>query len=116
MKVTSKICMTKDIGVNGNLFGGNMLAWMDEAAAIYARFITQEPRVVTVKFGEIVFLKPVKCNDMVDFYCDSEVIGNTSISFDIRACVSGRRVFETSCVFVAVDEEGKKKLIDKSRI
>jgi len=34
--VTTKICMTLDIGVNNSLFGGNMMSLLDEAAAAYA--------------------------------------------------------------------------------
>lgn len=114
MRVTSKICMTKDIGVEGNLFGGNMLAWMDEAAAIYARTITGEPRIVTKQFGEIVFLRPVKVGDMVVFHCDSEEFGKTSVKFYISAIVNDLVVFNTTAVFVAIDENGKKKEIFKS--
>ena len=31
--IQKKVCMTKDIGVNNNLFGGYLLQWIDEAAA-----------------------------------------------------------------------------------
>ena len=104
--------MTKDVGMNGNLFGGFMLAWVDEAAAIFAHKRTREPRMVTMKFGEMIFKKPVKVGDIIDFDCDHEEIKETSISFIIAAIVNGITVFETDCVFVAVDENGKKKHIE----
>jgi acyl-CoA hydrolase len=34
--VTTKICMALDIGVHGNMFGGNMMAFLDEVAGAYA--------------------------------------------------------------------------------
>lgn len=114
MRVMSKICMTKDIGVEGNLFGGNMLAWMDEAAAIYARQVTSQPRMVTKSFGEIIFLKPVKVGEIVEFHCGCEEFGKTSVKFDIAAWVNGYTVFSTTAVFVAIDENGKKKEIFRS--
>jgi acyl-CoA thioesterase YciA len=112
-KVTSKLCMIKDLGCNGNLFGGNMLAWIDEAAAIYDLQKTCENRVVTVKFNEISFTKPVREGDIVDFYCTNAAIKESSITFEIYGVVCGQRVFATTCVFVAVDEHGNKKKIEK---
>lgn len=113
MRIMSKICMTKDIGVEGNLFGGNMLAWMDEAAAIYARGIAHEPRMVTKSFSEIVFLKPVKVGDIVEFHCGSEEFGKTSVKFDVCAFANNIIIFTTTAVFVAIDENGQKKEIKK---
>lgn len=111
MRVVSKICMTKDIGVEGNLFGGNMLAWMDEAAAIYARQVAHESRMVTKQFGEITFLRPVKVGEVVEFHCGCEEFGKTSVKFDVAAWVNDKVVFTTTAVFVAVDSDGNKKVI-----
>lgn len=112
-KVTSNICKTKDIGTYGNLFGGVMLAWVDEAAGIYAMKKTGEKRMVTLRFGEVLFRKPVKVGDIVEFYCGDEKVGNSSFSFDIKAVVDGNDVFSTDCTFVAVDAKGKPKTIGK---
>jgi acyl-CoA thioesterase YciA len=111
MKVTSKICMTKDVGTNGNLFGGNMLAWMDEAAAIFAQQITGK-KVVSVRFAEIIFKKPVSQDDVIEFYCEKIKQGHTSVTFDIFAVVKNEEVFRTECTFVAVDNNGRKTPIE----
>ena len=34
--INKKICMGKDIGIHGNMFGGILMAWIDEAAASFA--------------------------------------------------------------------------------
>ena len=34
--ISSHVCMTKDVGFHGNLFGGLMLSWLDEAGATLA--------------------------------------------------------------------------------
>jgi acyl-CoA hydrolase len=107
----SRICMQKDLGINGNLFGGNFLSWMDEFAAIYARQQTNEKFVVTFKFGEIIFKHPVREGDLVDFFCRTTKIGHSSIAFDICAKVQDKTVFSTDCVFVAVDKDGQKVLV-----
>ena len=117
MHVTSKVCMGKDVGLNGNLFGGNMLAWIDESAYIFADGITNGRYfLVTKKFGEIVFEKPVKEGDIVHFNCGNVSVGNTSISFNISAVVNRDTVFSTSVVFVAIDENGKKTEINKDMV
>ena len=110
-KITSKICLVQNLGTNGNLFGGNMLAWMDEAAAIYAMQTTGEPHVVSLKFAEIIFKKPVKENDIIEYYCEDPQIGNTSISFNITAEVRGIKIFSTECCFVVIDKNGQPKVI-----
>ena len=66
--VTSHLCMTRDLGVGGNLFGGTMMAWMDEAAGIYAHVYTSEPRMVTLKYAELLFRYPVRERDRVEIY------------------------------------------------
>jgi acyl-CoA thioesterase YciA len=115
-KVTSKMCLVQNLGTQGNLFGGNMLAWMDEAAAIYAMQVTGEHRIVSVKFAEIIFKKPVKENDIIDYYCENPKLGNTSITFKISAEVRGKEIFSTECVFVVVDENDRPKAITGVRL
>jgi acyl-CoA thioesterase YciA len=112
-QVSSKLCLVKDVGLNGNLFGGNMLAWMDEIAAIYAMKVTNEKSLVTLRFGEIQFKRPVKVNDTVDFLCELKEAGkgNTSVTFEIWGAVGNLVVFKTECTFVALDDEGNKKKI-----
>ncbi len=114
IRITAKICMTKDIGTGGNLFGGNMMAWMDEAASIFACNHTHE-HVVTLKFSEILFRRAVKVGDMVEFYAQDPRTGRSSLTFDLEGRVRGEIVFHTTCVFVAVDEKGRPKQIKRGR-
>jgi acyl-CoA hydrolase len=112
--VSSKMCMLKDLGMGNSLFGGYMFCWADETAAIYARKTTSEKFIVTKHFGQIDFNTPVKPGDIIDFYCELTDNTNSSISFDIEAVnhESKKTVFCTNAVFVAVDENGKKKNIE----
>ncbi|MDP8205181.1 MAG: hotdog domain-containing protein [Candidatus Electryonea clarkiae] len=109
--VTSKMCMTRDVGTHGNLFGGNMLGWMDEAAAIYARKQTGANHVVTVKFTEVIFKYVVKVGEIVEFSVSNSRIGNTSITFDLEGYVGETMVVRTEATFVAVDEQGRPTVI-----
>jgi len=102
--------MTKDVGLHGRLFGGNMMAWADEAAAIYAQVETNYDLVVTRKIGEINFTKPVKVGDVIHFMGSDPKHTDCSISFDLTVinAKTGEVYFTTDFVFVAVDKHGKK--------
>ncbi|MFZ5434320.1 MAG: acyl-CoA thioesterase [Calditrichota bacterium] len=111
--VTSKLCKTLDVGLRRTLFGGNMMAWMDEAASIFAHKHTGELLMVTLKFGEIRFVRPVQEGHIVEFWVDHVKVGRTSISFEIEGWTDDDLVVKTSVVFVAVDEHYQPKIIEK---
>lgn len=107
VRVSTYLCMTKDIGVGGNLFGGTMMAWMDEAAGIFAHEHTGVVRMVTVKYTELVFKHPVRVGDIVCFYASNPRQGRTSLTFDLEGRVKTNIVVTTTCTFVAVDSGGR---------
>ena len=109
--VTSHICMTRDLGTGGNLFGGTMMSWMDEAAGIFAHIATGARRMVTLKFTEILFKHPVRERDRVDFYAGDVRRGRTSVTFDMEGRVGDNVVFKTTGTFVCVDKEGRPKVL-----
>jgi len=110
--VGARLCMRKDLGLNGNLYGGNLLSWIDEIAAIFARKETKEKYVVTYKFGEITFKHPIKEGDLVDFYCHTIERRTSSLKFNIYASIGNETVFTTEAIFVVVDENGNKKSVN----
>lgn len=111
--ITTKICMALDIGVHGNLFGGNMMCFIDEAAAAYACQICDTPRMVTKKMEEVVFDNPVKVGNIIKIYGEVEKIGTTSITLKMEArkhsVYTGdeKIVCSTKVVFVRIDDEGQ---------
>ena len=111
--ISRKMCYEKDLGRNHNLFGGNMMAWMDEVASIFAYSQCEESKMVTLRFGEFYFRKQIKLGDIIEFYCGEEKRGTTSFTFRIEGRVKDETVFSTDCTFVAIDEVGNKKKIEK---
>jgi acyl-CoA thioesterase YciA len=107
-----KLCMTKDIGLNDNLFGGYMCMWLDEFAAIYACEIVKG-KVVTRKMSEIEFHNPVKIGNIVHIFGEVERVGKTSITIRIKAenTTTQKTVCTTDVVFVHIDDDGNKKEI-----
>jgi acyl-CoA hydrolase len=101
------------VGLRRALFGGNMMAWLDEAASIFAHQYTCEELMVTLKFGELQFHQPVWEGQIVDFFVDNVQEGRTSISFDIEGWTNNILVVKTSVVFVSVDANYQPKQIEK---
>jgi len=104
--------MAKDIGVHGNLFGGYMMAYVDEAAAAYVCEICNTPRMVTVKVSEFEFKRPVKVGSIIKFYGDVVNFGTTSITVSIVVkkfsvyTQDEEIVTSTNMTFVRIDDEG----------
>lgn len=116
--ITKNLCMGKDLGVNGNLFGGIMMSWLDEAGAIMAATTCKTNKMITLKFEEIIFHKPVKENHGVNIYGEVEKIGTTSITIKLIANrydvydKTEEEVCSTRVIFVRISQTGKKRPID----
>ena len=110
--LNKRIVMAKDIGIHGNLFGGTLMSWIDEAAAGFASEYCYTPNMVTVRVGELNFKKPLKAGHHVRIYGEVSRLGHTSISMNLEArkfsLYSGEEtiVCTTSITFVRIDDDG----------
>jgi len=110
--VTSHMVKSGDVGYHGNLFGGTMLGWLDEAAACLACQVCDSHRMVTLKIDQLIFKHPVKPGQIIKIYGAIENIGNTSIT--LRMEVRSHRVYDglqkvvlsTKMSFVQIDLVG----------
>ena len=111
--INKKICMGKDIGIHGNVFGGFMMSWIDEAAAAFATEYCCTPNMVTLKVGEMLFKKPLKAGNHIRLYGEVAHLGNTSIKLNIDArkynVYSGEEtsVCTTTITFIRIDDDGQ---------
>lgn len=78
-----RVCFKSDIGINGNLFGGKLLAAIDEISAAWVCELLQSTNVVTLKLYDTVFVRPIKEGNIVHFYGSISELGNTSITLKI---------------------------------
>lgn len=101
-----------DLGFHGNLFGGQLLKWIDAAAAGYAMQLCDSPRLVTVSIDKCFFEKPAKEGNLIKIYGIPSSIGNTSITLYLEArahnVYTGKQIniLRTHIKFVHIDEEG----------
>ncbi len=112
--------MAKDIGIHGNMFGGILMAWIDESAAAFATEYCSTPNMVTLRVGELLFKKPLKAGNHVRIYGEVGHLGNTSITLNIEVrkfnLYSGDEtvVCTTSVTFVRIDDDGTPTAIGES--
>ena len=101
-----------DLGFHGNLFGGQLLKWIDAAAAGYAMQLCDTPRMVTVSMDKCFFERPAKEGQLLKIYGNPAEIGTTSVTIYMEArahnVYTGEQkvILRTNIKFVRIDEEG----------
>lgn len=111
--ITTYFCKASQVGYHGNLFGGRMLAWLDEAGAAYAAQCCDSPRMVTKHISSVTFEKPVRPGQIIKIYGEVKKVGNSSITIRLEArrhsVYNGtqRNVCTTDMVFVRIDGDGE---------
>lgn len=100
----------EDLNANNTLFGGKLLQWIDEEAALYAILQLQNKHIVTKFISEIDFIKAPKQGDIIEIRVETAAVGRTS--YTVRT-----EVIDTSTqkqiltidkiVFVNLDKDGE---------
>ena len=110
------LAMPGDTNANGDIFGGWLMAQMDLGSSVMARSRARG-RVATVAVEAMTFHKPVHVGDVVSIHTELLREGRTSMTVGVEVWVtrhpSGRqhKVTEAKFVFVAVDDEGRKRAL-----
>ena len=82
---TRKWVKPEDLNPNETLFGGQLLAWIDEEAALYTIIQLENPRIVTKYMSQINFMASAKKGDIVEIGMEVIKFGNTSITLKCEA-------------------------------
>ncbi|MGB1199662.1 MAG: acyl-CoA thioesterase [Thalassotalea sp.] len=109
--LTRRLVLPSDLNYGNSLFGGRVLQWIDEEAAIYAICQLDTNYLVTKHIGEVSFEAPALKGDVIEFGLETKRVGNTSIT--ISCLVRNKATKKTICfaddiVFVQVDPESRK--------
>ena len=107
---TRKWVKPEDLNAHGTLFGGRLLAWIDEEAAIYTIVQLNTNRCVTKYMSEINFINSAKQGDIVELGIKATRFGRTSLTLmcEVRNKITQKTILTIdTIVFVAVDEEGQ---------
>ncbi len=116
---TRKWIKPEDLNPNGTLFGGRLLQWIDEEAALYAIIQLENPKVVTKFISAIDFRSSAEPGDIVEIGIGVVKFGRTSLT--LRCEVRNKRTHESiisidSIVFVSLGEDGQPKPHGKTQI
>jgi acyl-CoA hydrolase len=112
---THRLVLPEDLNQFGYLFGGRLLAWIDEACWIAASLDFPEARFVTMAMNEVVFRHSVKNGTILAIESQLKKEGATSATYSVtvrRGHAKEREaLFTTQVTFVNIDEEGIKKTL-----
>ena len=107
---TRKWVKPEDLNAHNTLFGGRLMAWIDEEAAIYTTIQLGTNGVVTKYISEINFISSAKQGDIVELGIKAIRFGRTSLTLtcEVRNKISQKPILTIDkIVFVAVDADGK---------
>ncbi len=100
----------EDLNANGSLFGGSLLRWIDEEAAIYAILQLGNPRAVTKYMSEIDFASSARQGDLIEIGIRATAFGRTSLTMraEVRNMITHDRILAIEkIVFVSLDASGR---------
>jgi len=107
---TRKLVKPEDLNGRDTLFGGRLLAWIDEECAIYCTCQMQSHNIVTKFISEMNFVAPAYKGDVIEIGVETVKIGTTSLTLrcEVRDKESHRKIISVDkLVFVCVDREGR---------
>jgi len=82
---TRKWVKPEDLNPNGSLFGGQLLAWIDEEVALYTVIQLENSKVVTKYMSEINFMASARQGDIVEIGILVTKFGKSSIALKCEA-------------------------------
>jgi len=111
--ISTHVCKTRDVGNHGNLFGGVMLSWIDEAGAAYAAEFAETGKIVTKHISALDFQRAVRPGQLIKIYGRILKLGKSSLTIEIEArrhsVYNGtqKSVCKCNVVFVRIDGDGE---------
>ncbi len=109
----------EDLNPNGSLFGGRLLQWIDEEAALYAIIQLENQKVVTKYISEINFVNSAEPGDIVEIGIVATAFGTTSITLKClaRNKMSWKTIIEIDkIIMVNLGPDGNPKPHGKTQI
>lgn len=116
---TRKWVKPEDLNPNGTLFGGRLLEWIDEEAALYTIVQLENRSIVTKFISEINFINAPVQGDIIEMGIEVVAFGNTSITLkcEVRNKLSREKVLEIDkIIMVNLGPNGKPKAHGKTQV
>ena len=110
------IAMPADTNANGDIFGGWVMAHMDQAGGI-AGVERAKGRVVTIVVEAMTFIQAMRVGDVLEVYTEVESVGRSSMKIHIEAWAQRfqthhrDKVTDATFTFVHIGEDGRPRPI-----
>ncbi len=109
---THRLVLPGDLNHYGFLFGGRLLAWIDEASWIAASIEYPHCQFVTVAMDTVEFHHSVRQGTILRITCTLAREGKTSVTYTVEVIdenAGPHPIFSTQVTFVSVDDAGTKR-------
>ncbi len=116
---TRKWVKSEDLNANETLFGGKLLAWIDEEAALYSIIQLENKRVVTKYISEINFMSSAVAGDIIEIGIEVVKFGKTSLNLncEVRNKMNRETIITVdNIIMVNLGVDGKPKPHGKTKI
>lgn len=116
---TRKWVKPEDLNPNGTLFGGKLLAWIDEELALYTIIQLENSRIVTKYMSEINFRSSARQGDIIEIGIEVVKFGRSSIELicEARNMMTRETIITIdSTTMVNLGDDGKPKAHGKTEI
>lgn len=116
---TRKIVKPGDLNPNNTLFGGRLLEWIDEEAALYAGIQLENRRIVTKFMSEINFVSSAQQGDIIEIGIDVVKFGTSSLVLkcEVRNKLTRKTIIRVENItMVNLDEQGRPAPHGKTKI
>jgi acyl-CoA hydrolase len=116
---TRKWVKPEDLNPNGTLFGGRLLEWIDEEAALYTIVQLENRHIVTKFMSEINFIQAPVQGDIIEMGIEVVAFGRSSITLrcEVRNKLNQQKVLEIDrIVMVNLGDDGKPTPHGKTQV
>ncbi len=116
---TRKWVKPEDLNPNGTLFGGQLLAWIDEEAALYTIIQLENSKIVTKYMSEINFMASARQGDIIEIGIEVLKFGKTSITMkcEVRNKMTRETILTVdNLIMVNLGQDGKPEPHGKTRV
>jgi acyl-CoA hydrolase len=116
---TRKWVKPEDLNPNGTLFGGRLLAWIDEEAALYTVVQLDNSQIVTKYITEIDFISSARDGDIIEIGIEVVKFGTASLTLraEVRNMMTKMTIITIEkIVMVNLDADGNPTPHGKTRV
>jgi len=116
---TRKWVKPEDLNPNNTLFGGRLLQWIDEEAALYAMIQLENRHIVTKFMSEIDFIQAPRQGDIIEIGIIATHFGRTSLTLrcEVRNKLTRQSILTIDrIVFVNLNIDGNPAAHGKTEI